>query len=328
MDVYHRRVVVTIACALLVTGSVFAQTARLGDTAQSASLPLPSSVKVAEGVSLEVIDWGGRGQTVVFLPGFGNTAHVFDQFAPQFSDTFRVIGITRRGFGASTRPATGYGLSQRSDDLLAALNALKLNRPILIGHSLAGDEMSALAARQPNRVAGLVYLDAAYDHTAEDVLAGLPRPPQPSENDLADLESFQAFWFRTHGWTYPTSELDQYDKFGDPPPEIQQAILANPQSPPFASIHAPALAIYAIPRSGREVLAIYDLVDAAAQRKADTVWPNRVVSVRAAERQFKDGVRNRKVLEIPGASHYVFFTHPSETARAIRQFLEEIIQRR
>jgi non-heme chloroperoxidase len=203
-----------------------------------------------------------------------------------------------------------------------------LNRPILVGHSLAGDEMSAIAARQPNKVAGLVYLDAAYDRTQEDVLAGLPRPPQPSQKDLADRESFQAFWFRTHGWTYPTSDLDQYDKFGDPPPEIQQAILANPQPPPYARISAPALAIYAIPRSGREVLATYDLVDAAAQRKADTLWPKRVVFVRDAERRFKDGVRNRKVLEIPGASHYVFFTHPRETARAIRQFLQEIVQPR
>jgi hypothetical protein len=74
MGAYHRHVVVTVACALLATGNVFAQTPRPGETAESARSPQTSSVRVAEGVSLEVVDWGGRGQTVVFLPGFGNTA--------------------------------------------------------------------------------------------------------------------------------------------------------------------------------------------------------------------------------------------------------------
>ena len=57
--------------------------------------------RLAPTVSLEVVDWGGRGTPLVFLAGLGSTAHVFDDFAPQFTDSFHVVGITRRGFGAS-----------------------------------------------------------------------------------------------------------------------------------------------------------------------------------------------------------------------------------
>jgi pimeloyl-ACP methyl ester carboxylesterase len=59
-------------------------------------------VSVAPSVELEVLDWQGSGAPLVFLAGFGNSAHVFDNFAPEFVPHFRVLGITRRGFGAST----------------------------------------------------------------------------------------------------------------------------------------------------------------------------------------------------------------------------------
>jgi len=56
---------------------------------------------------LEVLDWGGTGQTVVLLTGSGRTAHIYDNFAPKLADCCHVYGITRRGFGAHafiTRP--------------------------------------------------------------------------------------------------------------------------------------------------------------------------------------------------------------------------------
>jgi hypothetical protein len=51
-------------------------------------------VTVDEGVQLEVIDWGGWGRAVVLLAGSGNTAHVFDQFAPRLADRWHTYAIT------------------------------------------------------------------------------------------------------------------------------------------------------------------------------------------------------------------------------------------
>src|SRR4051812_18944571 len=57
---------------------------------------LVTFVTVEPDVHLEVLDWGGTGETLVLLTGMGDNAHVYDQFAHQFTDRFHVIGITRR----------------------------------------------------------------------------------------------------------------------------------------------------------------------------------------------------------------------------------------
>src|SRR4051794_2507133 len=70
-------------------------------------------VTVAADVSVEVVDFGGpstaEGKAIVLLAGLGGTAHAFDEFAPKLAKTHRVFGVTRRGFGASSVPASGYG---------------------------------------------------------------------------------------------------------------------------------------------------------------------------------------------------------------------------
>src|SRR5512138_487863 len=81
--------------------------------------PSPHTVRfvtVAPDVRLEVLDWGGTGRPVVLLAGLGNTAHVFDEFAVKLASDYHVYGVTRRGFGASSAPAAGYGSDERGED--------------------------------------------------------------------------------------------------------------------------------------------------------------------------------------------------------------------
>src|SRR5262245_54299483 len=84
-----------------------------------------SFIAVAGEVKIEVLDWGGSGPTIVLLAGGGNTAHVFDHFAHQFTDRFRVVGLTRRGYGASSHPSSGYDLETLTRDILAVLDQLR-----------------------------------------------------------------------------------------------------------------------------------------------------------------------------------------------------------
>ncbi|MGA3099607.1 MAG: alpha/beta hydrolase [Bryobacteraceae bacterium] len=58
-------------------------------------------VQVGDAVQIEALDWGGSGRAVVLLAGSGNSAHVFDDFAPKLTGSCHVYGITRRGYGAS-----------------------------------------------------------------------------------------------------------------------------------------------------------------------------------------------------------------------------------
>jgi non-heme chloroperoxidase len=119
--------------------------------AQTDSLPHKVQfVTVEEGVQREVLDWGGLGRPLLFLAGRGDTAHAFDNFAPKFTGQNHVYGITRKGFGASSKPtpANGnYSADRLGDDVLAVMQAVRIERPVLVGHSLAGEELSSIGSR-------------------------------------------------------------------------------------------------------------------------------------------------------------------------------------
>ncbi len=134
-------------------------------------------ITVEKDIRLEVLDWGGARKTLILLAGFGNDAHIFDKIAPKLATSYHVYGITRRGFGNSSAPSSGYSPDRLGDDILAVIHALKLDRPVLVGHSIAGEELSNVAWRHPEMVSGLVYLDAAhsYSHWIKEPPAGTPQ---------------------------------------------------------------------------------------------------------------------------------------------------------
>lgn len=184
-------------------------------------------------VQIEVLEWGGSGPPLILLAGAGNTAHVFDDFAPGLASVGRVYGITRRGYGASSAPATGYSVERLGTDVLQVLDALALERPVLIGHSIAGQELSFLATQHPNRIAGVVYLDGAYRYA-------LHRPgAHDNLNDLRrKLDLLEA---ELNGPARTPSQLsaairsvlgDSLDEFQRDLRELMAAPEARPVSPP------------------------------------------------------------------------------------------------
>ncbi len=171
-----------------------------------------SFVSTDRDVKLEVLDWGGpsAGRTIVLVPGLGNTAHVFDVLATRLTARYHVVGVTRRGFGDSSAPASGYGADRLGDDVLAVIDALKISKPVLAGHSLGGEELSSIGSRYPEKVAGLIYLDAGYSY--EFYAPGVePFPPPPAT----------------------------------PLPPIMQGIMTGTQK--YTRIPVPILAIFALP---------------------------------------------------------------------------------
>jgi pimeloyl-ACP methyl ester carboxylesterase len=174
-------------------------------------------VTVDGNVKLEVLDWAGpqarNVRTLVMVPGLGNTAHVFDTLAPKLAAHYHVVGVTRRGFGASSAPSSGYAADRLGDDVLEVTEALSINKPVLVGHSLGGEELSSIGSRYPDKVAGLIYLDAGYSYAF--YAPGLDPLPAP-----------------------PTQQL----------PPIVAAIQDGMQR--YTEIPPPILAIYALPHAG------------------------------------------------------------------------------
>jgi non-heme chloroperoxidase len=289
-------------------------------------------VTVDENVRLEVLDWGGSGRTLVLLSGLGNTAHVFDDFAPKLTANNHVYGITRRGFGASSVPASGFDVDRLGDDVLAVLDSLKLTKPVLVGHSIAGEELSSISSRHPDRVAGLVYLDAGYSYAFDngkgmtmddmkEMQKNAPQAPAPSAADRASFAAAQAWNSRINGTRFPEAELRQsFDSgpdgsVGKPrtPPRVQLAIIAGTKK--FTGIQSPALAIFADPHDmGPWTHNNEDPAVLAVLKTFDTLTKKQV-------KAFEDGVPSARVVRLPNANHYVFLSNEADVLREMHALL-------
>ena len=285
-------------------------------------------VSAEKNVQLEVIDWGGTGQALVFLSGLGNTAHIFDQFAPQFVSQYHVLGITRKGFGLSSSPVPdgkNYSADSLADDDLAVIDRLHLKQPILIGHSIAGEELSSLASRFPSRFSGLIYLEAGFAYACYDSSRGnvdldaidvrrkidqlfpgsnvaplmatkqlldeLPRLEKDLEKQQADLSALS---------TPPVATLS--------PSAAEEAILKEKQI--YTRISVPALAIFAVPHDDQGA-------DAAAKAQD-------LEKTTSQSNAFERCAPNAQVVRIPNASHYIFLSNESQVFTDVKAFLAQL----
>jgi pimeloyl-ACP methyl ester carboxylesterase len=302
-------------------------------------------VTIAPDASVEVLDWGGAGPPLVFLAGLGDTPHVFDDMAPSLIDTFHVYGITRRGFGHSS------GLPDTSaielvDDLRIVLDSLGLSRVILVGSSIAGEELTGFGATYPDRCEALVYLDAAGDRSDSDTKLGrelqrLRRPatrrPKMTTADSASLPAVDAYFERVEAIRFPEADLRAFARFdsagrfagyvgfGDSLSgrRIGQ-LFAHLPPPAYKRLKCPSLAIYAVADSAAAYFPWYASLDSTG--KADAVRYFGVLSVglRLDREQYRQNAPSSHVVEIHNASHWVFLSHRNETLGAMRTFLTTV----
>ena len=326
------RLVGSIMLALLGT-PLFSQSA---STWKDPSPHVTRFITVDKGVKLEVLDWGGSGRPLVLLAGGGNTAHVFDDFAPKLTDHYHVYGITRRGFGASGYSGTEDPADRLGDDVVAVIDALKIRRPVLVGHSIAGAELSSVANGRPNRVAGLIYLEAAYSYAFDNgkgtsVMAAqalnAPHPPPPSTTDLASFSALENYYERVNGFRFPEAELRQQRQStldgavgnyrNAPGGALLMSLMMHPKK--YTDIPVPALVIFANPHSlGTWV---DDNTDPSVRDAAEAYSVALGPLTEKQEKAVQDGVSTAHVVTVPNAHHYVFLSNETDVLREIRAFL-------
>ena len=299
-----------------------------------------SFVTVDNNVKLEVLDWGGSGRPVVLLAGY-LTAHAYDDFAPKLSKFCHAYGITRRGYGASSHPDSGYAAERSADDVMQVLDTLRLNSTVLVGHSFGGQDLDTIGAKHPDRVAGLVYLNAAEDPTLGPADFGV-QPPDGKKLPSAlraspptDHSSFRAYresQFREHGVAFPEAELRQTYSTGPDgsvgrylvPMSVRNAMFNGIQKPDYAAIRAPVLAFFAMPPVLADQIAQDKPKDdeeraALAQKYAsDLAIVNRHMS------DLEKGVPSARIIAIPSANFYIFLSNEAELLHEIARFLNDL----
>jgi uncharacterized protein (DUF885 family)/pimeloyl-ACP methyl ester carboxylesterase len=322
----HLAALLLAAVACLTPGDASAQ------RAPTDASPHRVGTSSVDGVRIEYLDWGGSGPALVFFPGFGNSAHVFDGFAPRFTDRHRVVGVSRVGFGGSDQPERdGYTLAARVEQLRAVLDSLGLRRAVLVGHSLGGDEITAFATKYPARTAGVIYLDAALNHASNmderlaPFLAGMPRL---TAADRAGAGSYQAYVQRVRGIEYPLGEVVatmRFDSTGAVAGQrtagrVFQTILANTPPLDYRGVRAPALALYAEWKPVTTMVPFLAADSAATRRFAAAVDSMVRPWVASETARFAREVPHARVVTFP-SHHYQFLSHPAETERLMREFL-------
>ena len=286
-------------------------------------------VTVARNVRLHYLDYGGTGPSLLLIPGLGNTAHAFDDFAPAFTDKYHVVAITRRGFGESSHPSGGYDTPRLVEDIRSAITQLKLGRVMVVGHSIAGEEMNRFASKYPEEVVKLVYLDAAYDRIAADSMLGeifvvspdvTPRP-QPTARDTATPEAYVRFVHATRGVNIPEPDIRaryQYDGWNEEITNAYQSV--GVERPNYRGIKAPALAIYAVTDTVAQLEPWQ-----RADRERVRGWQELIRGTEFVEKKLRDQFRTQvprgEVLEIHGGHHWIFVSHRDSVIAAVKQFL-------
>ena len=120
-------------------------------------------VEMDDGIKLEVVDWGGKGEPFVFLAGLALNAHTYDPIIHSFIDSYRVIGITRVGHGNSDSRTKNFTTARLAKDIIGVLDAMNIESAIFAGHSFAGGELNHLGRHYSDRAKGLIYIDAVQD---------------------------------------------------------------------------------------------------------------------------------------------------------------------
>ena len=114
------------------------------------------------GLPFHYREFSRRGTPLILLHGLASQSHIFDLLAPKLAQSFRVIAFDQRGHGESAKPDSGYDFKSVSEDLRALLDALKIKRALIAGHSWGGNVALFFAAYFPERVRGIILIDGGF----------------------------------------------------------------------------------------------------------------------------------------------------------------------
>ena len=128
------------------------------------AVELPESHHLVVGrMRLHYLDWGAKGRhPILFLHGGGLNAHTWDLVCLMMRARYHCLAMDQRGHGDSEwEPTADYRFDAQVADVEGFIEKLKLQRPLLVGHSMGGFAAMGYAIRHAASMAGLVLVDIA-----------------------------------------------------------------------------------------------------------------------------------------------------------------------
>src|SRR2546421_4140081 len=107
----------------------------------------------------------GAGPPVILVPGLGGVGSYWNPNISAFAQKYQVILHDHRGTGQSSRSRIHYTVDQMTDDLLAVMDHLEIEKAHLVGHSTGGAIGQKPAAKKPERlIRPVIYASRAKAH--------------------------------------------------------------------------------------------------------------------------------------------------------------------
>ncbi len=127
---------------------------------------------------IEYDEWGSGERNLLLIPG----AVISDAFRPLASELtrgsshdLRIVGVHRRGYGGSSRPAAPFSIEDQALDCLGLMDRLGLDRAHVVGHSMSGLIALQLAQIAPARIASLTLVEPS-------LIGFVPSAPQAAQS--------------------------------------------------------------------------------------------------------------------------------------------------
>jgi pimeloyl-ACP methyl ester carboxylesterase len=111
----------------------------------------------------------GKGTPIVLIHGVGGDSTEWSEVVPEMSKEVRCIAVDLRGHGKSEKPDMPYTQDMFADDVAALLDILKIDKAFICGISMGGFVAQKMALTHPDKVEGLVLIDAAARMPAKSV---------------------------------------------------------------------------------------------------------------------------------------------------------------
>lgn len=132
------------------------------------------TITLKSGVTVEYVQTGPReGAPLVLLHGLGDTNRSWSLMLPELAKTHRVYALDQRGHGATAAPACCFALADMAYDVIAFMDAMKIDRASITGHSLGSFVAQHLAAHYPDRVNRLVLLGSSDTTVGTEIIEWL-----------------------------------------------------------------------------------------------------------------------------------------------------------
>jgi pimeloyl-ACP methyl ester carboxylesterase len=115
----------------------------------------------ANGADLHAVR-AGHGKPLMLLHGWPEFWQTWEPVMTRLANRYALIAPDLRGFGDSSKPTGPWGVEAHATDLLAMLDALKIEHVGVVGHDIGGAVMQQLARKAPERITGLFFFDFVY----------------------------------------------------------------------------------------------------------------------------------------------------------------------